>query len=39
MTAEQVAALGPAFTEYLGCFRSCFLSWRSINMMDGTAEL
>ena len=26
MTAEQVAALGPAFTEYLGCFRSCFLT-------------
>lgn len=26
MTDEQVAALGPAFTEYLGCFRSCFLT-------------
>lgn len=26
MTDEQVAALGPAFTEYLGCFRPCFLT-------------
>lgn len=26
MTDEQVAALGPAFTEYLGGFRSCFLT-------------
>jgi SRSO17 transposase len=26
MTAEQVAALGPAFTEYLRCFRSCFVT-------------
>jgi len=26
MTTDQVAALGPAFTEYLGCFRSCFLT-------------
>ncbi len=24
MTAEQVAALGPAFTEFLRCFRRCF---------------
>ena len=24
MTSEQVAALGPAFTDYLGGFRSCF---------------
>jgi len=26
MTVEQVAALGPAFTEYLRCFRSCFVT-------------
>ena len=26
MTDEQVADLGPAFTEYLGGFRSCFLT-------------
>ncbi len=26
MTDEQVAALGPAFTEYLACFRPCFLT-------------
>jgi SRSO17 transposase len=26
MTAEQVAALGPAFAEYLGAFRPCFLT-------------
>jgi SRSO17 transposase len=26
MTDEQVAALGPAFTKYLGCFRACFLT-------------
>jgi SRSO17 transposase len=26
MTADQVAALGPAFTEFLGCFRSCFVT-------------
>ena len=26
MTDEQVAALGPAFTEYLGGFRRCFLT-------------
>ena len=26
MTNEQVAALGPAFTEYLRCFRPCFLT-------------
>src|SRR2546428_8689488 len=26
MTAEQVAALGPAFTDYLRCFRSCFVT-------------
>jgi len=24
MTAEQVAGLGPAFTEFLSTFRSCF---------------
>lgn len=24
MTSEQVAALGPAFTDYLRCFRPCF---------------
>ena len=24
MTAEQIAGLGPAFTEYLGSFRKCF---------------
>ena len=26
MTEEQVAALGPAFTAYLGCFRRCFVT-------------
>ena len=26
MTAEQVAGLGPAFTDYLRCFRSCFVT-------------
>src|ERR1700738_1720786 len=26
MTAEQVAALGPAFTEYLRHFRPCFVT-------------
>jgi SRSO17 transposase len=26
MTVEQVAALGPAFTDYLRCFRPCFLT-------------
>lgn len=26
MTDEQVSALGPAFTDYLGCFRPCFLT-------------
>ena len=26
MTAERVAGLGPAFTEYLRCFRSCFVT-------------
>jgi SRSO17 transposase len=26
MTAEQVAALGPAFADYLGAFRPCFLT-------------
>jgi SRSO17 transposase len=26
MTAEQVAALGPAFTDYLRCFRPCFVT-------------
>ena len=26
MTTEQVAALGPAFADYLGAFRPCFLS-------------
>ncbi len=26
MTVEQIAALGPAFTSYLGCFRSCFVT-------------
>ena len=26
MTAEQVAALGPAFTDYLRCFRPCFIT-------------
>ena len=26
MTAEQVAELGPAFTDYLRCFRSCFVT-------------
>jgi len=26
MTDEQVAALGPAFTGYLSCFRSCFVT-------------
>lgn len=26
MTAEQAAELGPAFTEYLRCFRSCFVT-------------
>ena len=26
MTSEQVAALGPAFTDYLGGFRSCFVT-------------
>jgi len=26
MTVEQVAALGPAFTEYLRCFRPCFVT-------------
>lgn len=26
MTAEQVAALGPAFSDYLRCFRSCFVT-------------
>jgi SRSO17 transposase len=26
MTAEQVAALGPAFADYLRCFRSCFVT-------------
>jgi SRSO17 transposase len=26
MTADQVAALGPAFTEYLRCFRHCFVT-------------
>jgi SRSO17 transposase len=26
MTVEQVAALGPAFTDYLRCFRSCFVT-------------
>jgi SRSO17 transposase len=26
MTVEQVAALGPAFTEYLRCVRPCFLT-------------
>lgn len=26
MTVEQVAALGPAFTDYLRCFRPCFVT-------------
>ena len=26
MTAEQVAELGPAFTDYLRCFRLCFVT-------------
>jgi SRSO17 transposase len=26
MTAEQVAALGPAFTDFLRCFRPCFVT-------------
>ena len=26
MTADQVSALGPAFTEYLRHFRSCFVT-------------
>lgn len=26
MTAEQVAGLGPAFTDYLRCFRPCFVT-------------
>ena len=26
MTAEQVADLGPAFTDYLRCFRPCFVT-------------
>src|SRR5947209_8936334 len=26
MTADQVAALGPAFTEFLGCLRPCFVT-------------
>src|SRR5256714_1834194 len=26
MTAEQVAELGPAFTDYLRCFRPCFVT-------------
>jgi SRSO17 transposase len=26
MTAEQVVALGPAFTDYLAAFRPCFLT-------------
>ena len=26
MTIEQVAALGPAFTDYLRCFRPCFVT-------------
>src|SRR3954451_5277609 len=26
MTAEQVAGLGPAFTEYLRAFRPCFVT-------------
>jgi SRSO17 transposase len=26
MTAEQVAELGPAFADYLRCFRSCFVT-------------
>ncbi|HEV8176057.1 MAG TPA: IS701 family transposase [Gemmatimonadales bacterium] len=26
MTADQVAALGPAFTEYLRCFQPCFVT-------------
>ena len=28
MTAEQVAGLGPAFTDYLRCFRPCFVTGR-----------
>jgi SRSO17 transposase len=26
MTGEQIAGLGPAFTDYLRCFRPCFLT-------------
>jgi SRSO17 transposase len=26
MTVEQVAALGPAFTTFLGCFKPCFVT-------------
>lgn len=26
MTVEQIAGLGPAFADYLRCFRSCFLT-------------
>ena len=26
MTVEQVAGLGPAFTDYLRCFRPCFVT-------------
>lgn len=30
MTDEQVAALGPAFTRYLGGFRSCFVTKNTV---------
>src|ERR1700677_3250513 len=31
MTTEQVAALGPAFTDYLRCFRPCFVKQPTFN--------
>jgi len=34
MTTEQVIALGPAFTEYLRTFKSCFVNQASVQHME-----
>ena len=31
MTAEQVAALGPAFADYLRCYRPCFVTKKTVD--------
>jgi len=34
MTAEQIAGLGPAFTSYLDCFESCFVTRKTFGHLS-----